>query len=222
MRDYIPSMEAEFDAWVENFFIYIGAHDEHLGFQFGELDQLTALKPEWTAAYAAHKAAQAAALGATSVKDARKDALTECIRGLVKRIQAYPATTDVDRAAMGLHIPGSAMETASVDILADRPVPIIDSKYRQMHAIRVKNMTESGVSNARPAWAEGCEIWRKVGDMPAGPQDLQYVCTLKSGTRTIEYTPEDAGKQAHYMLRWVSPKGETGPWTDTESVTIAA
>ena len=32
----------------------------------------------------------------------------------------------------------------------------------------------------------------------------------------------DAGKTAHYMLRWVNSRGETGPWTETASATIGA
>jgi predicted phage tail protein len=30
----------------------------------------------------------------------------------------------------------------------------------------------------------------------------------------------DAGKTAHYWLRWVNTRGEAGPWSDTISATI--
>jgi hypothetical protein len=32
----------------------------------------------------------------------------------------------------------------------------------------------------------------------------------------------DAGKAAHYMLRWISTTGEKGPWSETASATIGA
>ena len=32
----------------------------------------------------------------------------------------------------------------------------------------------------------------------------------------------DANKVAHYMLRWESTRGETGPWSETASATIGA
>ena len=32
----------------------------------------------------------------------------------------------------------------------------------------------------------------------------------------------DDGKLAHYMVRWISSKGETGPWSETATATIGA
>jgi hypothetical protein len=35
-----------------------------------------------------------------------------------------------------------------------------------------------------------------------------------------EFDGSQAGKTAYYMLRWVSTRGETGPWSQTVSGTI--
>jgi hypothetical protein len=32
----------------------------------------------------------------------------------------------------------------------------------------------------------------------------------------------EGGKQAHYMLRWVNMRGETGPWSETARATNMA
>jgi hypothetical protein len=37
-----------------------------------------------------------------------------------------------------------------------------------------------------------------------------------------EFTGLDSGKIGHYMLRWLSTRGEAGPWSETASATIAA
>jgi hypothetical protein len=34
-------------------------------------------------------------------------------------------------------------------------------------------------------------------------------------------TGAQAGREAHYMLHWVSTRGDKGPWTETASATIA-
>jgi hypothetical protein len=39
---------------------------------------------------------------------------------------------------------------------------------------------------------------------------------------TAEFTGPDGGKTAHYMLRWLSTRGEAGPWSETASATIGA
>jgi hypothetical protein len=38
----------------------------------------------------------------------------------------------------------------------------------------------------------------------------------------VQENGADAGKPAFYMLRWVNPRGERGPWSQTVSATITA
>jgi hypothetical protein len=37
-----------------------------------------------------------------------------------------------------------------------------------------------------------------------------------------EYTGEQAGQIAYYMLRWVNTRGDKGPWSETVAATIGA
>jgi hypothetical protein len=39
---------------------------------------------------------------------------------------------------------------------------------------------------------------------------------------TTDFDGADGGKQAHYMLRWVNTRGETGPWSETATAMIGA
>jgi hypothetical protein len=39
---------------------------------------------------------------------------------------------------------------------------------------------------------------------------------------TADFDGADGAKQAHYMLRWVNTRGETGPWSETATATIGA
>jgi len=39
---------------------------------------------------------------------------------------------------------------------------------------------------------------------------------------TREYPGSEGGNQAHYMVRWLSRRGEPGPWSETASATIGA
>ncbi len=78
----------------------------------------------------------------------------------------------------------------------------------------------TGNGNAKPEGAMGCEIWVKVGSAPADPSELHFLGLDTRTPCTAEYGGEDAGKTAHYMLRWVNSKGEQGPWSQTVSATI--
>jgi len=37
---------------------------------------------------------------------------------------------------------------------------------------------------------------------------------------TTDFDGADAGKTAHYTLRWVSMSGEKGPWSETANATV--
>jgi hypothetical protein len=47
-----------------------------------------------------------------------------------------------------------------------------------------------------------------------------YTLTNASNRDTIDRAGADAGKTAHYMLRWVSTTAENGPCSETASATI--
>jgi hypothetical protein len=45
-----------------------------------------------------------------------------------------------------------------------------------------------------------------------------------ASTRTpyrLDFAGADGGKNAHYLLPWVNPTGEKGPWSETATATIA-
>jgi hypothetical protein len=39
---------------------------------------------------------------------------------------------------------------------------------------------------------------------------------------TRDYAGAQGGKNANYLLRWVNPTGEKGPWSETATVTVGA
>jgi hypothetical protein len=219
---YIPGPDSVFSEWARNFVSYIGPHAAHLGFDPADLDELTSTKMIWEGTLLDHTQAQAAAVAARVQKDEVRATYEGIIRALAARIQAWPDTTDADRAGLGITIRSTAMVPTADTPPADRPVAFIDIGQRRKHTLRVANSTSMGATKAKPSWAFGCEVWRKVGEVPTGDGDIEYVGVWTRSPFLVDYPTEDAGKSVHYMLRWVSKKGKTGGWSETESATIAA
>ncbi|MCK4342738.1 MAG: hypothetical protein KAY37_13555 [Phycisphaerae bacterium] len=67
----------------------------------------------------------------------------------------------------------------------------------------------------------GCEPsqCRGVGDKIRNPQSS---IRNRHAPAAAEFTGPDGGQTAHYMLRWLSTRGEAGPWSETASATIGA
>jgi len=60
-----------------------------------------------------------------------------------------------------------------------------------------------------------------AGDPPPGdPGELTFLAVDARTPYTTDLDGADAGKTAHYMLRWVSTTGEKGPWSETPSATV--
>jgi hypothetical protein len=53
------------------------------------------------------------------------------------------------------------------------------------------------------------------------PSQAHFVALDTSTPYLLEHDAADAGKLAHYLLRWVNTRSETGPWSETVSATIA-
>ncbi len=219
--DYIPGADGAFDAWQSNFVTYATANAAALG-----LDPLVDIPPvataqtAWTADYAANTAAQAAAQAARQAKEAARSAFEGVIRPLVGVLQASAAVDDTERAALGITVPDT--KPTPVGPPTTRPVVTVDTSQRLQHTIAFTDELTSA-SRAKPAGVRGAQVWVKIGNpAPTDPNELTYLATDTRTPYVTNFDGADANQVAHYMLRWESTRGETGPWSETASATIGA
>jgi hypothetical protein len=62
----------------------------------------------------------------------------------------------------------------------------------------------------------------QLNKRPAHWQLPSLVALDTSSPYLLVHDPADAGKTAHYMLRWVNTRSQPGPWSETVSATIGA
>jgi len=218
MADYIPTSDAEFSAWLQNFISAVSGNPATFGLVAADVGLLENAASVFDTTRAANDTAQSAAQAARSQKDAGRTTAEELVRSFVGRIQAHPGVTDANRSLLGITV-RSGTRTA-VGAPTSRPVGTIDTSQRLQHTVSfVDELTPN--SRAKPDGASGCEIWVKVdGPPPADPSELRYLATDTRTPYVAGYDGAQGGKTAHYMLRWVSTRGETGPWSQTVSATI--
>jgi hypothetical protein len=220
-RDYIPHAEHELAAWADRFAAFAEAHAGEIGLTEDDLTALLHDHEAFDTARREHDRAADLARAACKLKSITQRSLVDRMRAIAMRIQAAPAIDDGDRASLGLSL-GLPKEYVPLEVSDEKPFAVIDTSGRLMHVLRIMNLTEKGSPKARPGNAIGCEIWVKVGDTPSGPEDVRYVGTTTDGLRVVEFSAEDGGKKAHYMLRWVGRRSAVGAWSRTFAATIAA
>ncbi len=219
MTDYIPRNDAEFSNWLANFISYIAAHLDQLKLTPDDLAALQSKQTGWTTAYADHQAAQTAAESACRHKDDCRKEAESLLRRITQQLQSNPILTDSQRSALGITIRQG--QRTRVAVPTTRPVGRVQKSDRFRHVIHFVD-EETLNRRAKPEGVFGCEIWVKLGDAPPIDPDkeLKFLGTNTSAPFEVSYRGEDAGKTAHYMLRWVNKRGKTGPWSATVSAII--
>lgn len=220
MSNFIPSSDADFNNWVITFADYVNANFAALGLTAAQNIALQALLATWIIDYPAHLTGQATAKSLTQKKDTTRAGFEEIIRELTGIIQSNSTVTNEQKAALQITIPKTTKTPTPAP--ETRPMAEVDNRNRLEQIIHFFDEKTPG-SKAKPTGVRGCELWIKIGGtVPAGPSEVTYVATDTNSPYIYHFLEADAGKIAHWMLRWVNTTNQPGPWSETISVTISA
>ena len=218
---YIPRPYGEFFSWQQNLLDYASSHLADLGLVAGDLTAVSALRGEWEQAFLDNQAKQAAAEAATQLKHDRRRDFEAAIRALVRKLQASPAVDDSERQALGITVRDT--QPTPVGPPTTRPVALVDTSQRLRHEIAFAD-EGTPTRKAKPSGAMGAEIWRAItaagAAAPVDPSGYTFIALDTSTPYVLDFAGADAGKTAHYILRWVNTRGQKGPWSETVSATI--
>ena len=223
MADYIPRQDGAFDAWLNQFIAGAAQwYDSHGG--DGPLDPLRDLRDAWEAALAADVAAQNAAKAATVAKNQARAACEQVAREQGRFIQGVADTSNAQRAGMGLALRTDQPGPASI---APATVPLVSVELpaRLTHTLRLSD-SATPTRTKKPRGVHGAEVWLALTEpgaaAPTNPRAYTFHSVATRPTLRASYAPADGGKTAVYMLRWVSTRGERGPWSEVTTATVAA
>lgn len=222
-KDYIPRPDGGFAAFENAYYTRVSTWWAAHGLPSADLNPLKVAHLAWQAAYPAHVAAQAAAESSRVSKDTARAKLMREIRPITRRVQAHPATTDADRALIGITVRGEPPPSPPVP--TTRPLVRVDAGGRLSHTVRFSD--ESTPSRtAKPHGVLGAEVWLALtppsGAAPPLGAAYRFLSLSSRGSARRAFQAAEAGKTAHYALRWVSTRGEKGPWSEIASATVAA
>ena len=219
-HDYIPRPDGDFSTWANHYYESVKKWWETNGLNTSELKPLEQALSAWNADYPAHVAAQNAAQAAAGAKTMARRQLEPEARRIAAFVQSFLSTTNADRATLGISLrtPGRTPGRTP----ATRPRVSIESGQRLTHTLRLHDEAAQ-TRSAKPRGTLGAEVWMKVGkEPPIDESQLRFVNTATRSSFQVTF-PSEAGRQtAYYWLRWVSPTGERGPWSQLAQATIAA
>ncbi len=236
-HDCIPRPDGDFSAWANHYYIAVKEWWAAHGLDLGELGPLEAALDLWNKGYAAHIAAQAKAEAAAAAKRQARcgpptsgtgvppviPALEAEARRIAAFIQTYPKTTDADRATIGITVRDTSKTPAPTPTSA--PVVQVESGQRLTHRLRFTDAA-APTRRGKPPGTIGAEVWLALTPtrQPAPPpgDSYKFLSVSSRGNLQTDFPSAEAGKTAYYALRWVSTRGEKGPWSEACAATVAA
>lgn len=156
-----------------------------------------------------------AARAATAAKEADRTTLIGLLRSFRAKAKAH-GTSESLMQATGMPSGAATVspETASI------PLAKVDTSRRLQHTIHWSEATTPD-NKKRPRGVMGADIYCKIdGPPPTDASQCNFVTTDSATPYLVEYSGDDAGKMAHYMLRWRYRDGGVGAWGETVSATI--
>jgi hypothetical protein len=222
MAGYVPAADAEFDGWQENWVTFAAANAAALGLDpLVDIPAIQAAQTLWDTDYEAHLTAQAAAQAARQAKDAERATYVALLRSFSQQIQKRTGTTDEQRAGLGITVP----DTEPTPVPAPTTAPLLNlvTSERLRHVVEASKTADEGSGLGKPVGARGVQIWRKIGGAaPVSESELEFVSEFTRTRITLDYVMSQGGLTVYYQARWVSTRGETGPWGEMASATVVA
>lgn len=218
--DYIPSPDAEFDAWQSNFTAKVEAGTPFWGITGGDWGVLIGYRNTWASTWAVAKIKSNRTSGQVTAKNDARKIYEKTIRAFVKRwLASNTLVTNDQRQQMGLTVPD----------LEPSPRPAIDTEpIIQMKGIgggkiRIALYVEhkSKRASLHPD-ANGAEMGYTIGSVPDNFDTVQKTITFSKAIYTLSLTGADVGKKLYAFFRWKNSTDDakSGPWCEMQQVVI--
>lgn len=205
-----PDSDPDLDDFQSHYTSKIASDPEVYGHTPDDVARLKAAQATWVHAYAQHKKAQIEAVEGSQQKNLARDSLSTELRASIRKVNALPTVNNALRAA--LDIPVHAEGRGAVSAPTTRPLGRIVDKGGLRQELHWVDETTPHLRR-KPDGVHGCQLWLKIGDTPPVDDSTCRLASTDTATPYLyEFEPEDAGKTAHWLLRWVSTRGEVGPF----------
>ncbi len=218
-HEIIPAKDADFNDFQTIACPYLNTRAVALGLDAGEITNMLALHTSWDTNWTLYiNAATRTASVITTKSDTKLD-LTASLRELIQDAKRSPSITDTDRTTLNLPNPNE------VRTHVKPPTSVPDIEVRKIeHLIHVLNITnpDEPESRAKPKGVANIEIYKALGiEKPKSMDSFKFIGTSTRTLYTAKHVIEEMGQTAWYIARYVSTRGEAGPWSDVISSVIA-
>ena len=217
MADFIPKDQAEFDVWATTFKDYVAINYAALGLTANQKQEILNVCLASHISFVDKQEKENLYRGAVEQDNADREICKEALRKFARQIQGRKETTDIQREGLGITVRDKIPTPVGVPDIA--PELEIDFSQRLQHKVHAGTNPQNENLNKKPKGVQSIELRKKVGEVPAGPDDMQIAVIMTSSPVVIDCSGQ-AGKICYYVARYLNTKGEPGPWGEVESAEV--
>lgn len=212
---YIPSPDADFSAWLNNFANILTADPVPYGLTAGDAIAVQTVTDTWSAAYALATDPATRTTPTVADKDNARASAEAVVRPYAVTISQSAAITDMLKADIGVTI----RSLVPTPIPAPVDAPAVSLQAAIVGLLTLNYKVPAQVGKAKPFGATGVEIWTSIGDTYAtdpAQTNLRQIVT-RSPFR-LAYNLADSGKKMSLYARYTTRSGpggvaQSGPWS---------
>jgi hypothetical protein len=211
MPSYIPQTDAGLEAWALNFSTLLTAAPTTYGLTSGNATTVASVYSAWHTAYLAAVDKPSRTQIQVQAKNTAKANLLAVVRPFAQQIRANASVSDADKVAVGVTVPGGS--PTPIPAPTSRPLLTIQQGNSLSHTLRYADEATPD-KRSKPFGAQLIEIRVVLGTSVSADPSAGNVVTQKGRQPVIvNYDSADRGKVATYFARWISRKGDTGPFS---------
>ena len=220
--DWIPGKDAGFHnfqaAYIKILTPNVGP-DGSWGIPQAPLDALLADKAEWDARWAVARNKQDRTPAQTKSKTASRTSYEKHLRRFTREfVRNNSNIPGKEKIRMGVRVPSGKL--VPVPAPGSNPSAQVDKQDVGRHKIFYRD-EGSSPGRGRPHGADFCEIRYMISEtQPVDSEDYPHTVLSKRSGQLIIFNGGNSGNRAWYILRWVSTRGEGGPWSPAISAII--
>ena len=213
-RKPFPSKENELNTYFKLVVAYLTLHFSRLNVSEANKTLINELYDEWFIFYPLSQDHYKRSTMIVANKNRLRDSLITALRTVFADIPTSALTLQ-DRLTLRLT---ERKSTRSAPVRpTTHPIGQIYTGNFYQHTIY---FTDEDGSLGKPKGVRGCQIWCKMGEPITDLKELTFLGTCSASSFLHKFDFSDAGKRAHYWLRWENTRGEAGPWGPVVRATV--
>jgi hypothetical protein len=221
MPDYIPSKDADFLIWAQNFANNIGLNPGLYMLTAAQSDSISDAVTLFGAKFAIASNELTRTKQTVADKEDARAAVEPLLRQYAMQIKDNAGISDGDKINVGVR----PVNTNREPIECPQSVPLLNVVAATPGA-QTLTFADSMEPDKRgkPFGASELQLWRGItaGPNPAGLDECEFIGKFTRTPLSIEFAQDDDGKLATYYARWASARGETSPFSMPVAMRIAA